>query len=140
MTRTASLLALLVTTLLAVPAVSQSRFPHLEATNVSPLLPAAPVRQTDVQAATEKWQSSGVLLQAGDSYLLTASGQWKLAPVCPPTGPDGQGLYSLVCWDIGGQTVPGASHALLIGKIGHDGHHRTQTGFLRMEVRYHQLH
>jgi hypothetical protein len=62
-----------------------------------------------------------VWIEAGGRYLITAQGQWQLAPVCPVTGPDGVGLYNLVCWDIGGKTVNSGTHAALLGRIGRDG-------------------
>jgi len=75
-------------------------------------------KQINVSAKIDKWQSSGVLIKKGDTYKITASGQWHLGGLCNSTGPDGEGLYSVACWDLGGQTVAGYSHSALIGKIG----------------------
>ena len=72
-----------------------------------------------VSAQVNKWQSTGVLIKPGYTYKVTATGQWKLAPVCNPTGPDGEGIYNALCWNIGGQTVKGYTHSALIGTIGH---------------------
>ena len=73
-----------------------------------------------VSAQVNKWQSSGVLIKPGYTYKVTATGQWKLAPVCNSTGPDGEGIYTALCWNIGGQTVDGYTHSALIGTIGHE--------------------
>jgi len=75
----------------------------------------------EVRSNLDQWQSTGVRLERGATYLVYAEGSWQLAPTCPRTGPDGSGLYSVVCWDVGGRTVEGVTHAALIGRIGHDG-------------------
>lgn len=76
------------------------------------------LKQINVSAKINKWQSSGVLVKKGGTYKITATGQWHLGGLCNSTGPDGEGLYTLACWDLGGQTVAGYSHSALIGKIG----------------------
>jgi flagellar motor protein MotB len=75
-------------------------------------------KQINVFANIDKWQSSGVLIKKGNTYRITATGQWSLGGLCNPTGPDGVGIYSVTCWDLGGQTVAGFTHSALIGKIG----------------------
>lgn len=74
--------------------------------------------RTSVSSKIESWQNAGVAIKRGHTYKVTASGQWQLAPLCPLTGPTGDDLYSISCWDIGNQTVANRSHAALIGKIG----------------------
>ena len=34
------------------------------------------------------------------------------------TDASGEGVYTLTCWDVGGQVVAGFSHSALVGKIG----------------------
>ena len=75
-------------------------------------------KQISVVANIDKWQNSGVLIKKGNTYKITATGQWSLGGLCNPTGPDGEGIYSATCWDLGGQTVAGYTHSSLIGKIG----------------------
>ena len=58
-----------------------------------------------VRADRFAWPSAGAVVQAGDIYPISAAGQWRVAPLCPPTGPDGGNIYTLTCWDIGGQRV-----------------------------------
>ena len=111
----------LVSSGLAIDADANDRFEHIEsdATNVLETLDA---RQTTVVLAkVAKWQSSGVAIQQGGAYRVTATGEWQVAPTCPKTGPDGEPLYTVLCWNIGGQLIAGVSHAALIGKIGHRG-------------------
>ena len=71
-----------------------------------------------VAANDKKWTSSGIELSRGQRYRITAAGNWKLGAACNPTDASGDGLYTLACWDLGGQTVAGYSHGALIGKIG----------------------
>ena len=108
--------------LLVSPSISEAQSPpHREVDDVAVLAGLADARSTDVQAATFAWQSSGVLVQAGDSYLVHASGRWSIGPLCAPTGPDGIGPYTLACWDLGGQIVAGATHSTLVARVGHAG-------------------
>ena len=121
MTHRSSLAALLAAVLLVAPVVVVAQIPHEESGFTSPIVDNRDTPWVDVMANKYAWQSSGVLVQEGDTYLITASGQWQVAGVCAPTGPDGVGAYTLTCWDLGGQTVPGRSHSGLIGKVGRDG-------------------
>ncbi|MBL1141918.1 MAG: protein kinase [Proteobacteria bacterium] len=75
---------------------------------------------TRVNALVDKWQNSGVAIKRGHTYTISATGQWSLGPLCAPTGPTGEGLYTIACWDLGFQIVAKRSHAALIGKIGKD--------------------
>jgi serine/threonine protein kinase len=73
-----------------------------------------------VSAKIDKWQNVGVKIKRGHTYKISANGQWSLGPLCAPTGPTGEDLYTIACWDLGFQTVANYSHAALIGKIGQD--------------------
>ena len=75
-------------------------------------------KQINISAKIDKWQSSGVLIKKGNTYKITATGQWSMGGLCNPTGPDGEGIYGIACWDLGNQTVGGFTHSALIGKIG----------------------
>ena len=72
----------------------------------------------NISAKIDKWQNSGVLIKKGNTYKITATGQWSMGGLCNPTGPDGEGIYGIACWDLGNQTVAGYTHSALIGKIG----------------------
>ena len=75
-------------------------------------------KQTNISAKIDKWQNSGVLIKKGNTYKIAATGQWSVGGLCNPTGPDGEGVYGIACWDLGNQTVAGYTHSALIGKIG----------------------
>lgn len=89
---------------------------HSLSLNLGDVLPPANVRPE-----VNQWQSTGVRLQQGATYLVYAEGTWQLGPLCASTGPDGGGMYTLTCWDLGGKTIEGFTHSALIGRIGHDG-------------------
>jgi len=89
---------------------------HSLTLNLGDVSPPATVRPE-----LNQWQSTGVRLQQGATYLVYAEGAWRLGPLCAGTGPDGGGMYTLTCWDLGGKTVEGITHSALIGRIGHDG-------------------
>ncbi|RLU02363.1 MAG: hypothetical protein D9N11_09620 [Ketobacter sp.] len=71
-----------------------------------------------VPAATKAWTSSGVMIERGKTYSISASGTWSVGKLCKPTDASGEGVYTLSCWDIGGRVVEGFSHSALVGKIG----------------------
>lgn len=71
-----------------------------------------------VPAVTKAWTSSGVMVERGKTYDVTASGTWSVGKWCKPTDASGDGVYTLSCWDVGGQVVAGFSHSALVGKIG----------------------
>ena len=121
MRSSSSLVTLTVFLVFALPFAAHAQIPHEESAFTSPIVDNRDTPWVEVQANKYAWQSSGVLLQSGDTYLLTASGKWQLGGLCPSTGADGAGAYNLTCWDIGGQVLPGYSHAALIGKVGRDG-------------------
>ena len=72
----------------------------------------------NVPAAANQWQHSGVQIERGKTYRVLASGNWKMGSLCKATDAGGDNMYSMACWDMGGQTVAGFSHGALIGKIG----------------------
>ena len=100
---------------------ANDRFEYIESASTNALDTPDATQSTVVLAKVAKWQSSGVTIEQGGDYRITASGEWQVAPTCPKTGPDGEPLYSVLCWNIGGQLIAGVSHAALIGKIGHRG-------------------
>ena len=106
---------------LAIDAGASDRFEHIESDTTNVLATLDARQSTVVSAKVAKWQSSGVAIQQGSAYRVTATGEWQVAPTCPKTGPDGEPLYTVLCWNIGGQLVAGVSHAALIGKVGHRG-------------------
>lgn len=71
-----------------------------------------------VPASTKAWTSSGVLIERGKTYSISAHGQWSVGKSCKSTDASGEGVYTLACWDLGGQVVAGFSHSALVGKIG----------------------
>lgn len=79
--------------------------------------------QSRVSAAVEEWRNSGVLIEAGKTYRVTAKGQWRTYPTCNFTGPDGIGLYK--DWCVKSPLFPafieGYSHSTLIARIGETG-------------------
>lgn len=81
------------------------------------------VARTRVAATADNWLNSGVEVAAGREYQLTAKGKWTTYPTCAYTGPDGIGLYNLLCFKtpLYPMVVDGYSHTTLIGKIGEDG-------------------
>ena len=73
---------------------------------------------TTISATIQEWQNSGVEIKRGNTYKISASGQWSIGPFCNPTGPSGDGAYTITCWDNKNKIVANRSHAALIGKIG----------------------
>lgn len=71
-----------------------------------------------VAASPKQWMGAGVQIERGKTYRIEASGQWSMGKFCKATDPTGAGMYTLGCWDAGGQTVAGYPHGALIGKIG----------------------
>jgi uncharacterized caspase-like protein len=76
-----------------------------------------------VAGTEDRWQSSGVMVRAGQSYRIEASGEWSAGALCNNTGPAGNGAYTLLCFPsvFFPTIVPGPSHSMLIAKIGRDG-------------------
>jgi uncharacterized caspase-like protein len=77
--------------------------------------------RSTVLAQAEEWKNSGVIVEQGKRYKINARGRWLPGGLCNWTGPDGIGVYTILCWDVGMGIVKGWSIAALIGKIGEDG-------------------
>jgi len=77
---------------------------------------------TKVLASAAEWRNSGVTVRRGETYRIEATGKWKAHSTCHKTGPDGVGMYGLLCpaWDFG-RVIIAHSHQTLIGKIGEGG-------------------
>lgn len=75
--------------------------------------------QIQVLAAGD-WRNSGIMLKKGERYKITATGKWHMGGACNPTGPDGIGVYNILCWDLGGH-ISGFTIGALIAKIGEKG-------------------
>ncbi len=65
--------------------------------------------------AYRQWQSTGLKLNAGDRFTITARGEWSYSPVVGLTGPEG-GLSAPSYYPL-----PYARGGALIGKVGEDG-------------------
>ncbi len=78
--------------------------------------------KTRVSAAIEEWRNTGLLIEEGKKYQISAQGQWRTYPSCNFTGPDGIGLYK--DWCVKSPLFPaiieGFSHSALIAKISDD--------------------
>ncbi|WP_101759516.1 serine/threonine-protein kinase [Oceanicoccus sp. KOV_DT_Chl] len=92
-------------------------FQEAEESQILAQLPDKQVR-ISVAANIDRWQSSGIKIIRGEHYLINSSGRWQMGGLCKETDANGEGGYSLLCLDIGGQTVANYPHSALIGKIG----------------------
>jgi len=72
----------------------------------------------DIQAAIP-WQSTGIYLEAGETYEIRAEGSWSLGPLCGISNADGVGHNTFFC--TGTKPVPGHPTATLAGKVGATG-------------------
>ena len=66
--------------------------------------------------AYKGWQSTGLYLQAGESFTLRASGQWQYTPLIKLSGP--QGVYRAAP---GSYPLPQMPAGALLARIGEDG-------------------
>lgn len=81
---------------------------------------AAPQWEMRVQAAAD-WQSSGIVLQAGDWVeILYVEGKWRSEPDIPPYEPNGGGSFICEGADCI-EPLPGRPKGGLVGRIGVDG-------------------
>ncbi len=71
-----------------------------------------------VMAAEARWQSSGAMLRRGNTYKISATGEWNHGILCAPSGPGGEGSG---CFPFAVTLVQGISIGTLIGKVGKDG-------------------
>ncbi|RED44811.1 caspase family protein [Aestuariispira insulae] len=75
--------------------------------------------QVKILANAAAWRDTGVTVQPGKVYRVTATGSWRSHPVCRFVGPDGQNAYGGFCMAIAAnRVIPEASHPTLIGRIG----------------------
>lgn len=76
-----------------------------------------------VSAAVEAWRNSGVTVEAGKSYFISAKGKWRTYPSCNFTGPDGIGLYNGLCFKtpLFPALLQSYSHSTLVAKVGEKG-------------------
>ena len=75
-----------------------------------------------VLANAAQWRDTGVTVQPGQTYRISAHGSWRSHPVCRFVGPDGQNAYGGFCLAItANKVIPEASHPTLIGRIGSAG-------------------
>lgn len=96
-------------------AQKQDVYPFAEWPQAKPLQSQVSV---NVAASDKRWTSAGVMVERGRQYRIVANGQWQLGALCKATDATGQGMYTLACWDGGGQTVAGYPHGALIAKVG----------------------
>ena len=73
---------------------------------------------TTVMASTNEWQDSGVMLERGSTYRVTATGSWKMAAICRKIDASGQGMYRRLCVDLNLEVIKRYSLGALIAKIG----------------------
>jgi hypothetical protein len=66
--------------------------------------------------AYRQWQSTGLILNAGESIVVRASGQWQYSPLIGLNGPEGGSGYAAPSYPL--THAPGGS---LIGRIGDEG-------------------
>ena len=81
-----------------------------------PGLEAGQEHRVDIYA-NRSWQSSGIRVSSGETYLIEARGKWTSRPGCEPTEADGVGYTCLGMFF----PVPGRTTTTLIGRIGTDG-------------------
>ncbi|MGE0875404.1 MAG: caspase domain-containing protein [Burkholderiales bacterium] len=72
-----------------------------------------------VMAAEGRWQSTGALLRKGNTYRITASGQWQQGFLCSASGPSGEGSGCFPPIPIA--ALAGLPIGTLIGKVGKEG-------------------
>ena len=83
----ASLRWALLATALAAPTAG-AELPSREAPVTEPLQPGSVSTAMVIGAGVEAWQSSGVRIEIGATYRISAQGRWQIGGLCNPTGPD----------------------------------------------------
>lgn len=103
-------------------ACAPPRYSYDDAVSAKPLASGAGT-QTRVSAAVEDWRNSGVSVERGKTYKLTATGKWRTYRTCNFTHPDGIGLYKPWCDNtpLFPPIIKGYSHSMLIAKIDNKG-------------------
>lgn len=74
-----------------------------------------------VLAKAEEWRNSGAVVEKGKSYSIRSKGRWTVGGACGWTGPDGIGVYNLLCPFLSNQIMKSWSHGMLIGRINENG-------------------
>ncbi len=72
-----------------------------------------------IMAAEGRWQSTGALLRRGNTYRITASGQWQQGFLCSSSGPSGEGSGCFPPLPVA--ALKGLPIGTLIGKVGKEG-------------------
>lgn len=92
------------------------------------MVQATDIRQNDkrevttrVLAAAEEWRNSGVIVNKGVTYKITAKGRWSVGPICGFTGPDGVGISPLCNLLPSSNLTNGDTGSTLAGKISEQG-------------------
>lgn len=116
------ILAVLLLSALLAACAPQKQAVREESIVARPLVTGDSVRAR-VMATSEDWLNSGVSVAAGQEYRIEAQGQWRTAGICNMTGPDGVGLYNMLCikLPVFPTIVDGVTHSTLIGRIGQNG-------------------
>ncbi|KPK02135.1 MAG: hypothetical protein AMK71_03340 [Nitrospira bacterium SG8_35_4] len=78
--------------------------------------------QVNVYGKAKQWKNSGVIIQKGFKYHVSAKGKWSVGTYCGWQGPDGGGIqWGPLCWNVGSTPLVGWSAATLTAKIGDHG-------------------
>ncbi|MDE2227777.1 MAG: hypothetical protein KGL11_01890 [Alphaproteobacteria bacterium] len=112
--------------LIAVLAVSGCSYRSLNAPVAAPAAPDRPQvaaldpgRTVSVEIfANKDWQGTGVIVEPGFTYKVTAAGRWTIGQLCGMSDADAVGLNPLCKNDPEHLGVPAST---LIGRIGQDG-------------------
>lgn len=75
-------------------------------------------RTVSVLGQADVWRNSGVVVRAGATYQITATGQWRASGLEKWAGPDGTVPPG---WGLQPPLVSGWEYMALIGKIGENG-------------------
>jgi len=85
-------------------------------------LAAGETRSLQIVAGAH-WRNTGIEVQAGKSYRVTAEGSWRMSPHCNQTNASGEALqYTLLCQDpLNTRPLVAVNFQTLIGRIGPTG-------------------
>lgn len=93
---------------------------------------AAPAKVAALEAGTSKslqivagghWRNTGIHIESGTEYRITAEGKWRMSPHCNQTDASGEALqYTLLCQDpLNTRPLISVNFQTLIGRIGPTG-------------------
>ncbi len=113
-----SLSASVILCLLLVSCAAPTKYSYQDTISNNKINPQQIIK-TRVSASIEEWRNTGVLVEQGKTYRITAKGQWRTYPSCNFTGADGIGLYKDFCVKspLFPAIIEGYSHSILIAKI-----------------------